>query len=57
MIIVYLHINVILKLEIASRRSVSPDETWLKRDIQSIMVDTNITLWGGVLGVYGSNLY
>ena len=24
-------------LDIASRRSVSPDRTWLKRDIQSIM--------------------
>ena len=32
------------RLEIASRRSVSPDGTWLKRDIQSIMVDTNIPL-------------
>ena len=44
-------------LEIASRRSVSPDRTWLKRDIQSIMVDTNIPLWGGGTSVYGSNLY
>ena len=25
------------RLDIASQRSVSPDRTWLKRDIQSIM--------------------
>ena len=31
-----------LKLEIVSRRSVSPDGTWLKRGIQSIM--SNLTL-------------
>ena len=37
--------------------SVSLDGTWLKRDIQNIMVDTNIPLWGGDLSVYGSNLY
>ena len=45
------------QLDIASRCCVSPDGTWLKRDIQSIMVDTNIPLWGGGLSVYGSNLY
>ena len=45
------------RLEIASRRSVSPDGTWLKPDIQGIMVDTNIPLWGGGISVYGSNLY
>ena len=47
----------IQKLEIASRRSLSPDGTWLKCDIRSIMVDTNIPLWGGGISVYGSNLY
>ena len=35
------------KLEIASQRIVPPDRTWLKHDIQSIMGDTNIPLWGG----------
>ena len=43
-------------LEIASLRSASPDGTWLKNDIQSIMVDINIPLRGGGLSVYGSNL-
>ena len=47
----------LFKLDIAFRCSVSPDGTWLKRDVQNIMVDTNITLWGGGLSVYGSNLY
>ena len=49
--------RLISKLDIVSRLSVSPDRTWLKRDTKSIMVDTNIPLWGGSLSVYGSNLY
>ena len=48
-------LSLLSKLEIG--RSVSPDGTRLKCDIQSIMVDTNIPLWGGGLSVYGSNLY
>ena len=48
-------LSVIITREIASRCSVSSDGTWLKRDIQSIMIDTNISLWAGGLSVYGSN--
>ena len=49
--------NTIIKLDIASRCSVSPDGTWLKCDIQSMTVDTNIPLWGGGPSAYESNLY
>ena len=45
------------KLDIASQCSVYPDGTWLKHDIRSTMVDTNIPLWGGGLSFYGRNLY
>ena len=46
---VYFHLIVlsplktILKLDIASRRSVSPDGTWLKRDIQRITLTHTIS--------------
>ena len=48
-------LSLLSKLEIG--HSVSLDRTRLECNIQSIMVDTNIPLWGGGLSAYGSNLY